>query len=153
MTVTGDSEANDPTMSALPLIDRDGIPLDFPRRRGRAEPNSTNDVAIASGDRRSGEIAAILRAVESVPRGNAVSYGDIAAIAGLPSARLVGRVLARFGSDVPWHRVVMADGSPARHLAAEQLALLREEHVALVTDGTRVDLRVARPANGTCSES
>lgn len=132
-------------MASLPLTDRDGVPLDFPQRSRRVGPGGNGEPDVSIEDRHGAEVLAILRAVESVPRGSAVSYGDIAEIAGVPSARLVGRVLARFGRNVPWHRVVMADGSPARHLMAEQLGLLKEEHVAFVPDGSRVDLRRARP--------
>ena len=39
----------------------------------------------------------------------------------------------------PWHRVLRSNGTPAPHLADEQLARLRAEGV-LATDG-RVDLR------------
>jgi methylated-DNA-protein-cysteine methyltransferase-like protein len=73
-------------------------------------------------------------AVAAIPPGQVRSYGEIAAEAGLRSARLVGRVLAVDGHDLPWHRVVRADGSFAPHLAAEQAARLRVEGV-LATDG------------------
>jgi hypothetical protein len=48
------------------------------------------------------------------------------------------RVLAMEGSDVPWHRVIGANGRPAHHLEAEQLERLRAEGVR-TTDG-RVDM-------------
>ena len=63
---------------------------------------------------------AILDVVEMIPAGSVMAYGDVAACAGVGSARYVGHVLARYGHEVPWHRVVMADGSFARHLADEQ---------------------------------
>ena len=88
---------------------------------------------------------AILDAVDAVPHGRAVSYSEIARVAGV-APRQVGHVLARFGHEVPWHRVVMASGKPARHLATEQLARLREEGVPLVADGSGVDLGAARPS-------
>ena len=89
---------------------------------------------------------AVLDVVDTIPPGSVLTYGDVAAAAGVASARFVGRVLARFGDEVPWQRVVMADGSCARHLAVEQLALLRRERTPLVPDGRRVDLRRARCA-------
>ena len=58
-------------------------------------------------------------AVRAIPPGQVRSYSEIAAETGLRSARLVGRVLAVDGHDLPWHRVVRADGSFAPHLAAE----------------------------------
>jgi methylated-DNA-protein-cysteine methyltransferase related protein len=87
---------------------------------------------------------AVLDVVDLIPEGSVMSYGDVAACAGLGSARYVGHVLARFGHDVPWHRVVMADGSFATHLALEQSALLRAESTPLTGDGDRVDMKRAR---------
>ena len=69
--------------------------------------------------------------VAAIPAGEVLSYGDVAARAGLRSARLVGRNLAQ-SYGLPWHRVVRADGSPAPHLAARQTALLRAEGVRIV---------------------
>jgi alkylated DNA nucleotide flippase Atl1 len=87
---------------------------------------------------------AVLDVVESIPAGSVMTYGDVAACAGLGSARFVGHVLARFGDEVPWQRVVMADGSFARHLAVEQAALLRAESTPLADHGGRVDMAKAR---------
>ncbi len=58
-----------------------------------------------------------------------MTYGDVAEYVGTRSARLVGRVLARSGGAVPWHRVVRADGSCAEHLAQRQRELLVAEGV------------------------
>jgi len=64
------------------------------------------------------------------PPGTVLAYGDVAARAGLPGrARLVGRILAEDGHDLPWYRVVHADGTPAPHQETEQLTLLRAEGV------------------------
>jgi len=84
----------------------------------------------------------VLRAVERIPYGRVMSYGDVAAAAGLRSGRTVGRVLAMGAGDVPWHRVVRADGTCAPHIADEQVARLRAEGVRVA--GTRVDLASAR---------
>lgn len=82
----------------------------------------------------------ILDVVASVPPGRVTTYGDVAARAGTPSPRLVGRVLAELSDErTPWHRVLRANGTPAEHLVAEQCARLRAEGVT-VTAG-RVDLR------------
>lgn len=67
--------------------------------------------------------------IVSIPRGTVLSYGEVADRAGLRSARLVGRILAECDDDIPWHRVVRADGSPTPHLVARQTALLRAEGV------------------------
>jgi alkylated DNA nucleotide flippase Atl1 len=81
-------------------------------------------------------------AIASVPRGKVATYGDIAAIAGAPSPRMIGRVLAEDGHDLPWHRILRANGTPAPHLVHRQLELLRAEGV--LADGQKVDLRTYR---------
>jgi alkylated DNA nucleotide flippase Atl1 len=73
------------------------------------------------------EVVERVRAVVSeIPAGEVLSYGEVADRAGLRSARLVGRILAET-HDLPWHRVVRADGTPTPHLAARQTELLRAE--------------------------
>jgi len=67
--------------------------------------------------------------IASVPAGRVATYGDIAAIAGLRSPRQVGWILREDGSDLPWHRILRADGTAAPQLRAEQLHLLRSEGV------------------------
>jgi alkylated DNA nucleotide flippase Atl1 len=80
--------------------------------------------------------------ISSVPAGKVATYGDIAAISGAPSPRLIGRILSEDGHDLPWHRILRADGTTAPHLRHEQLELLRVEGV--LADGHRVDLRKYR---------
>ncbi|QGK68914.1 DNA methyltransferase [Allosaccharopolyspora coralli] len=77
--------------------------------------------------------------VESIPNGRVLSYGDVAALAGLRSARLVGRILSEDGADVPWHRVLRSDGTVATHLREQQLTRLRAEGV--LADRDRVPMR------------
>jgi len=84
----------------------------------------------------------VLDAVERIPRGKVMSYGDVAEFVGAGSARAVGTVMARHGSEVPWHRVLHSDGTCATHKSDRQLDLLRGEGVPLVRD--RVDMRRAR---------
>ena len=81
-------------------------------------------------------------AVAAIPAGSVASYGDIAELTRAPTPRLVGRVLAEDGNDLPWHRVLRADGTPAPHLAHRQLELLRAEGV--LADGQRVNMRKYR---------
>ena len=85
---------------------------------------------------------AVLDVVDAIPRGRVLSYGDVAEMVGVRSPRAVGAVMNRYGVEVPWHRVLHADGSCARSLVDRQLALLRREGVAM-RDG-RVDMRRAR---------
>ncbi len=90
--------------------------------------------------------AALYLALAQIPQGKVISYGELAAVAGLGrAARWVGRVLSQLPDDtrLPWHRVLAADGRLS--LAAgtvsgeEQRARLRAEGVQLVND--RVDIR------------
>ena len=80
--------------------------------------------------------ARIIDTIRAIPEGFVRTYGDID-----PAApRLVGLVLATTREDLPWHRVVRADGSLAK--GARQAELLRREGVPM--RGRRVELRVAR---------
>ncbi|CRK61793.1 DNA-methyltransferase [Alloactinosynnema sp. L-07] len=84
----------------------------------------------------------VREAVRSIPAGRVATYGDIADIARAPSPRLIGRILSEDGHDLPWHRVLRANGTPAPHLAREQLELLRGEGV--LANGEKVDLKEYR---------
>ena len=56
-------------------------------------------------------IARIWQVVALIPPGKVATYGQVAALAGLPRhARLVGRTLRNLpaGTRLPWHRVVNA---------------------------------------------
>lgn len=81
--------------------------------------------------------ARIIEIVRAIPEGFVRTYGDVAP----RTPRLVGRVLgAHHGGEVPWWRVVRADGGVTQ--GARQLELLRAEDVPL--RGDRVDMREAR---------
>ena len=84
----------------------------------------------------------VLDAVDRIPRGWVMSYSDVAEYVGAGSGRAVGRVMATYGGEVAWHRVVRNDGSCATHKADHQLELLRAEGVPL--RGGRVDMARAR---------
>ncbi len=76
------------------------------------------------------------RALRAVPRGEVVTYGELAALAGRPgAARAAGTFCARnrLGPFVPCHRVVAADGIGSYgSLGIEyKRRLLALEHVAL----------------------
>jgi methylated-DNA-protein-cysteine methyltransferase related protein len=76
-----------------------------------------------------------------VPAGRATTYGALAeTYHGVArGARAVGQAMARCPDDVPWWRVVHADGSMKGTAGAdEQRARLAEEGVPLTPDG-RVD--------------
>ena len=78
----------------------------------------------------------ILAVVVTIPVGKVASYGQVAALAGLPKhARLVGRVLSRMddSSEVPWHRVINAQG----RISLSQLDDLgfNEQQARLLSEG------------------
>ena len=55
----------------------------------------------------------ILAVVDSIPKGQVATYGQVASEAGLRGrARLVGKLLGELAtsSELPWHRVVGASG-------------------------------------------
>lgn len=75
--------------------------------------------------------------VAAIPLGRVSTYGDIAALAGLSSPRIVGWIMRTDSSDLPWHRVIRASGRPAQHLATRQLELLRQRAFSVLTAGWR----------------
>jgi len=82
--------------------------------------------------------ATVARVVRAIPRGRVLSYSRVAVLAGLPGrARLVGKVMGRIGSGVPWWRVLRADRTLAEEVRVEQARRLRAEGVRVV-DGGRV---------------
>ncbi len=76
----------------------------------------------------------ILRAVELVPAGRVVSYGDIASIVGI-GPRHVGNVLARWGHGVPWWRVTNSKGELPPSLLADARARWQAEGVPITSFG------------------
>ena len=106
--------------------------------------NATRIPGAASGWER------IYAVVRRIPRGRVATYGQVAALCGMPGrAREVGWALGalRVESDVPWQRVinargeVSARGEPAA--SRVQRALLEREGVAFARSG-RVDLDAHR---------
>ena len=81
--------------------------------------------------------AAICAVIRRIPKGWVATYGQVAAMAGLPRrARLVGTVLQNLDPaiDIPWHRVVNAKGEVSYSLSrnggdALQQRLLEKEGV------------------------
>lgn len=60
----------------------------------------------------------VLRAVEQVPPGRVVSYGDLAELVGV-GPRQVGAIMRTHGSGVTWWRVTSSSGDLPRHLREE----------------------------------
>lgn len=88
----------------------------------------------------------VLEVVDSIPEGHVMSYGDVAAVLGSRAARAVGQVMAYFGSDIPWWRVVRASGLPPQGHEDAALPHYEAESTPLVptASGYRVNLRLAR---------
>jgi alkylated DNA nucleotide flippase Atl1 len=92
-------------------------------------------------------VSRVLAVVEEIPAGRAMSYGDVAAAIGSRAARGVGQVMAYYGSDVPWWRVVRASGHPALNHESRALEYYRAESTPLRWSASgvfRVDLAAAR---------
>jgi alkylated DNA nucleotide flippase Atl1 len=87
-------------------------------------------------------VEAVLQVVEQIPAGRVASYGDVAEAVGRGGPRQVGQVMALHGGAVAWWRIVRADGSPARGLEQQALALLQAEGTPL--RGPRVVISEAR---------
>ncbi|TWI58494.1 methylated-DNA-protein-cysteine methyltransferase-like protein [Pseudomonas duriflava] len=82
----------------------------------------------------------------AVPSGRVISYGQLAALAGLGrAARWVGRMLSHLpeGTSLPWHRVLAANGKIS--LPAESASAI-EQRQRLIVEGVifhngKVDMR------------
>ncbi len=83
----------------------------------------------------------IYEVVRQIPAGRVATYGQVAAIVGPPcDARLVGWAMAslRPGSDVPWQRVINAQGKISLRRASRGHELQR---LRLEAEGVRFDAR------------
>ncbi|HSK67967.1 MAG TPA: MGMT family protein [Candidatus Limnocylindria bacterium] len=87
----------------------------------------------------------VYAAVARIPYGRVANYGQIAGLVGMPrNARMVGRALRICPDDLPWHRVVMKDGSvTGGEYAPLRRAMLESEGVPFLPDG-RVDMEAAQ---------
>lgn len=96
-------------------------------------------------DQREAYVETVLSLVEQIPEGRATTYGVLADVVGSGGPRQVGRVMAMYGSPVPWWRVVRADGSLPESHQREAIAHYRAEATPLrgnITDAAhlKVDL-------------
>lgn len=90
---------------------------------------------------------AIYLALMSIPAGKVITYGQLAALAGLPgAARLAGTVLCGLPetTELPWHRVINAQGKislPTDSAAyKKQRQRLEAEGVQMVNE--KISLRI-----------
>ena len=112
------------------------LPMPSKRKLLRTTPHGGDEAA-----------AAICAVIRRIPKSWVATYGQVAAMAGLPRrARLVGYVLQHLdlATDIPWHRVVNAKGEVSYALSrngsdAYQQRLLEEEGVEF-DDRNRCDL-------------
>ncbi|WP_349361546.1 MGMT family protein [Cryobacterium sp. PH31-O1] len=98
-------------------------------------------------------VSRVLGVVNSIPPGRVMTYGGVAAQLGSRAARAVGQVMARYGSEVAWWRVIRAGGYPPighdaqalPHYRAEKTPLLLSKNPSATADDTyRVDYAAAR---------
>ena len=88
------------------------------------------------------DFARVYERVRRIPPGRVATYGQIARLLEWPrGARTVGWALRALkpGADVPWHRVVNAQGRISIDDVARQRALLEAEGVIFDESG-RIDL-------------
>ena len=120
--------------------DRHKLPMP-PKRKLPQPPHARGDKAVEA-------ICAVIR---RIPKGWVATYGQVAAMAGMPRrARLVGRVLQRLdpATKIPWHRVVNAKGEVSYSLSRNggdilQRRLLEKEGIRF-DDSNRLDLERCR---------
>ena len=106
-------------------------------------------------------VNSVLEIVKSIPPGRVMTYGDIAdeigahadlaEATGSYGARLVGQVMARFGSGVAWWRVIRATGQPPPFHESQAWAFYMGEGTPLngTRESYRIDLKRARYRPGT----
>jgi len=87
----------------------------------------------------------IYETIQRIPEGTVATYGQIAAMAGIPRrARQVGYAMAALGRgrprpEMPWHRVVNAKGESS--IGDEQIVRLESEGIPFDENG-RIDLKL-----------
>ena len=80
--------------------------------------------------------AAVYALVRRVPRGQVVTYGQVAALLRQPrAARAVGGAMRACSDGVPWHRVVNAQGGISRR---RQSSGMLTQRIRLEQEGVRL---------------
>ncbi|MGD6980923.1 MULTISPECIES: MGMT family protein [Citricoccus] len=82
-------------------------------------------------------LAEVRAVVAMIPAGCVAAYGEIGRAVGI-GPRQAGRAVSLLGDDVPWWRVVYADGTPATCHEGQARALLEADGVPFRND--RVDM-------------
>lgn len=97
--------------------------------------------------------AKVWELVRQIPAGQVAAYGQIGALLSAPEglalkdydafrARWVGGAMAACPDDVPWWRVVNAQGKISPRPGAEEQRLRLEDEGVLFDDKERIDLKV-----------
>lgn len=86
----------------------------------------------------------VIDVIVEIPPGRVLTYGDIAELIGSGGPRQVAAVMSRGVSDVPWWRVVRADGSLPDRLAARARGRYLAERTPLTPGSHRVRMSTAR---------
>lgn len=81
----------------------------------------------------------VIGIVKKVPYGKVITYGTVAALAGIPrGGRLVGGILHYQGEDIPWYKVINRYGFISTkclgHTKQLQKALLEQEGIEVTSD-------------------
>lgn len=85
----------------------------------------------------------VINYINAVPAGRVATYGQIAKLAGNPrAARQVSRLLHTMSDkhNLPWHRIINAQGKIVIANPGRQIELLTEEGIE-VTAGGKVNLK------------
>ncbi len=87
--------------------------------------------------------------VQQIPAGQVATYGQIASIVGNCTARMVGHAMAATpgGRDIPWHRVINAQGKVSLRARSEGAALQRqllEDEGVRFSQSNRVNFKKVR---------
>lgn len=86
-------------------------------------------------------VGAVWDVALGIAEGDVMSYGEVGRVVGL-DPRHVGRIVSRIADEIPWWRVVRADGTPAACHGGTAQDLLRAEGVPFA--GANVDLPALR---------
>jgi methylated-DNA-protein-cysteine methyltransferase related protein len=84
----------------------------------------------------------IERVVAKIPRGRVMTYGDVAAAAGMPgAARTVGYAMRALGHAVPWQRVLGRRNPRTAHITIREPRGKAEQRRLLEKEGVKFDAR------------
>jgi methylated-DNA-protein-cysteine methyltransferase-like protein len=88
----------------------------------------------------------IRRVVLKIPRGRVMTYGEVAAAAGMPgAARTVGYAMRALGRAVPWQRVLGRRNAKSAHITIRDARSRAEQRRLLGQEGVTFDARGGIP--------